>query len=430
MLNEADRALAERDPSIPGLAVVLDPDAVRALFDRDVGSAAVHGARPTYVRYKPATNCVVGYELSTAAGTVLASAKAHAPSTTGKLAKARQREVHDERSGLGVVTDDARGVLIAAAISDRQLPALRVLGDPARGDALMRSLLPARPDLWTQRPRAIRHKPERRWLAVVEDGGQPVALIKAYRAADFETARCRSKLLATPAGQPLGWSRRRAALASDWVAGTSLSDLLRANRVVDMETVGRALVALHHVAASRSVGGAGPRRSRTTLHPAAEAIARLLPRSAGRAARLADDIAGAMPTRSSFDCVIHGDFSADQVIVSDAGAHLIDFDQAQVADPTTDLASFSAELIRAELEGRLGRGRADALSADLLDAYHRAGGRPVHAHLGVHRSAALLRVAVAPFRERHPDWPEVGEALLDVAERCLTPSTSPAGGSP
>ena len=128
---------------------------------------------------------------------MLAYAKAHAPATAVKLVKARQREIRDERVDLGVVTNDDIGVLVAPATSDRELPALRVFGDPARRERLMQSLLPARPDLWDLQPRAIRHKPERRWLGLVEHGGQPVALIKAYRAVDFEHARAGLELLAT-----------------------------------------------------------------------------------------------------------------------------------------------------------------------------------------------------------------------------------------
>ena len=53
MLSAADLDLVERDPAIPGLAVVLDPAAVLTLVAGHVDGAVIQRARPTYVRYKP-----------------------------------------------------------------------------------------------------------------------------------------------------------------------------------------------------------------------------------------------------------------------------------------------------------------------------------------------------------------------------------------
>ena len=78
MLSAADHAVVARDRDVPGLALVLDPDAVLALLTAGAdGAAVILDARATYVRYKPATSCVVSYELSTATGPVFAYAKAH-----------------------------------------------------------------------------------------------------------------------------------------------------------------------------------------------------------------------------------------------------------------------------------------------------------------------------------------------------------------
>ena len=427
MLSAADHAVVARDQDIPGLAVVLDPEAVLALLTAGAdGVAFIMGARATYVRYKPATSCVVSYELATPTGPVLAYAKAHTPAAAVKLQKARTREVRDERYGLGVITDDDNGVLVAVATSDRDLPALRTMADPARRETLMRRLIPTHPDLWGQQPRTLRHKPERRWLGVIERGAQPIALIKAYREPDFEHARTRQQMLATDGGRLLGWSPRRAVMASRWIEGTSLADLLAAGAPTEMESVGAALARLHATATAATLTANGSRTARA-LVPAAEAIAALLPGSAALAWRLVDRVAPALLAGHEQQRVVHGDFSADQVVIADRGAHIIDFDQAHVDDPAVDLASFHAELTRAELEGRLGDRRAAAIFAELYEVYERSGGPPIRDRLAAYQAGALLRLAVAPFRQRHPDWPALSDALLRSAGRCLaSPPTTAA----
>ena len=173
--------------------------------------------------------------------------------------------------------------------------------------------------------------------------------------------------------------------------------------------------------------GRAPERPRGRSCPPPTAIAALVPASAARAWRLVDRVGPALLAGHGHQRVVHGDFSADQIVIADRGVHIIDFDQAHVADPAIDLASFHAELIRAELEGRLGDRRAAAIFAELLEVYERSGGPPIRGRLAAHEAGALLRLAVAPFRQRRPDWPALSDALLRSAERCLaSPRTTAA----
>ena len=55
--------LARRDPVIPGLGVVLDPDAFAAALHAANPEAAVRAARIVYVKYKPQSYCRVAYRL-------------------------------------------------------------------------------------------------------------------------------------------------------------------------------------------------------------------------------------------------------------------------------------------------------------------------------------------------------------------------------
>src|SRR5881296_2406565 len=66
MLSTADIDLVRRDPAIPGLAVVLDPDAFIANLRRAVPGVDLRTAQITYQRYKPQAFCRVTYRLDIA----------------------------------------------------------------------------------------------------------------------------------------------------------------------------------------------------------------------------------------------------------------------------------------------------------------------------------------------------------------------------
>ncbi|HEV8116098.1 MAG TPA: phosphotransferase, partial [Acidimicrobiales bacterium] len=185
---------------------------------------------------------------------------------------------------------------------------------------------------------------------------------------------------------------------------------------VDVDAVGAALARLHALQPDRRLPRIDGHDAWSAAVEAAEAVAVLVPALGKRACRLAHRLGRALAALPPAARVVHGDFSPDQVVLTDNGVAIIDFDSAAVADPALDLGSFAADLDRAELEHRLPVGRAATAAAELVDGYHRAGGAPVDHGVAAHRAAALLRLAVLPFRERQPEWPVAIEAILAGAE--------------
>src|SRR5688500_15720912 len=59
----ADAQLAPRDRDLPQLATLLDADALRSAIQSCLPQVRLRSATPTYVRYKPGTNCLVAFEL-------------------------------------------------------------------------------------------------------------------------------------------------------------------------------------------------------------------------------------------------------------------------------------------------------------------------------------------------------------------------------
>ncbi|RME48194.1 MAG: hypothetical protein D6791_03945, partial [Chloroflexi bacterium] len=165
MLLPPDAELARRDAAIPGLGLLLDPEAFTDALRVALPHAGVESARARYVRYKPGTNCLVAYQLEVTGTWTDVYAKAYRAGTRGKLRKARARFTGCSALGSGgIVLDDAVTVVFAFP-NDYKLDTLASLVDQDSQRRLFAGLLPQHPDLWEAALRGLRYKPERRYVA-------------------------------------------------------------------------------------------------------------------------------------------------------------------------------------------------------------------------------------------------------------------------
>jgi len=132
-----------------------------------------------------------------------------------------------------------------------------------------------------------------------------------------------------------------------------------------------------------------------------------VPDLTARLARLGAALGAVGRGASSRSVVVHGDFSADQVLVGD-GVRLIDFDRVRADEPERDLGG----LLAAEPDG-------SSLAGALLDAYRAAGGAVDEEALRRRTVESVLLRAVEPFRTAQPDWRERVEAAVARAEEVL-----------
>lgn len=420
MLDADDRCLVDRDPDVPGLALVLDPEVVLGLVsgvvERDV--VAVH---PTYVRYKASTSCVVGYRVTTTTDDCrFVFAKAVRRHDTSKLAKSLEKANTGPDDAWPVAASVDEAVFVADAYHDRDLPALGALGDAARRTDLLRRLFSDDERTWSAPVRAIRHKPQRRWIGLVDVDGVPTYRIKTYRHSDVGRAHAGHAVVGAAHAEPIGWSRRRAAVGSTWIEGRAMAELLSCGEDIDAGGVGAALAELHGHPPSKRLHTVRSAELRRAFRTAAGAIGTLVPELADTAAKIARragrNLGTGVPT-----AFVHGDFSADQVVMADQGVHLIDFDESANGDPMLDLASFRADLICREIEGTLSSGSGAAVFDEIMDGYRSAGGRvDLSRDLHPHLAGALLRRAVLPFRERQPGWTTKCERIVDAASVALS----------
>ncbi|HEV2068652.1 MAG TPA: phosphotransferase, partial [Acidimicrobiales bacterium] len=250
---------------------------------------------------------------------------------------------------------------------------------------------------------------------------EPVALVKAYRRDDLARAHAGLRFAATisPATpRLLGISRRLAALASSWVPGETLSDLLArpGAPVATLGMAGEALAALH-AGASSGLPVATAEDDAAALTSAADHLRALSPGLDATVTPLAGSLAARLAAGApAVARPRHGDFSPDQVVLGRTGPALLDFDNAEFGDPAADLGQFVAALLAAGVTSDPAAGApAASWPMDFLAGYEAAGGVAVAGRIADHTAAALVRLAVEPFRSRAPDWPAQTEALLDHA---------------
>jgi Ser/Thr protein kinase RdoA (MazF antagonist) len=116
------------------------------------------------------------------------------------------------------------------------------------------------------------------------------------------------------------------------------------------------------------------------------------------------------------EATIHGDFSDNQVFVSDAGIALLDFDVVRLGNPLVDVGNFLAKL-SSHQEDLFGD--ADNMRAIFLEAY--AALRPeAREHALLFEAATLLRrSAIYPLKQLRPGWSDEIERLVRLAAQRL-----------
>ena len=418
----ADRELARRDRSLPGLALVLDGETIGRRLRHAAVDLGVGSVEARYTRYKPGGSCLVAYRLATRRGELWAYAKAFRSDARAKALKAHAMSSVSPGFGVaGAIHFPDESVVVTFFPNDHDLPALARLGHDDTRSSLLARIAPNRPDLARAPLDPLAYKPERRYVGHLA-GDEGAAVIRLYSRGEFmrvaARARAHEQLSRGPLrlSAPIAVAARKRVLITGWLPGTSLDALLRRDAVPAgaLEELGAALARFHALPVA-SV----PVRTRVEeilgLTAAAESIGVLCPPLGARATLLGRLLCRNAAEAAERRAPIHGDLTADQVVVDPSGIGLIDLDALAAGDPAADIASFVAELILAEIQDRLGSGQAEARSEELVAGYLGGGGVDPRGTMGWRISAELLRRAVDPFRFRSPNWPATMERVLERA---------------
>lgn len=420
MLSSADAAIVARDTALPGLRLTLDAGALTAAF-------GLPPMQPLYLRYKPGTSSVVS--LAAPDGLQAVAVMAYTPARYGEV-----RVRSEWRDGPNpAIFDDDNCLAVVPLARDRNLKGARRIMDATRGAAFLRELVGEA----TGAPRLLRYKPGRRLVLQVGDGA-PRALVKAYNRHDFTAAWEGARIAQTLGGAPiLGLSERRHCLAWPWLAGTPLCPQAGGTPdSADWRAAGQALARIH-LASPRPQAKVTRANELAELAALAADLPPLSPDLARKAAPLIETVAAGLKRTPFQPCLIHGDFSADQVLVHEGSATIIDWDRSATGDPARDIGSFLARLDVQALDGAAPAGLADAFR----DGYVDAGGPATHG-LALQHARALLALTTEGFRQRRPDWPDhasrviarvaaiLGAEETDPAMPALDDARDPAGMAP
>jgi len=396
-------AHAPRDPALPWLATLLDPQAMTSVLERSLGWDAALGAVDVrYLRYKPGTSLVVHYGVELSGAQHDAVVRIAADRRMSEIAR-RPRALALSQAVEGrspatsaLVYDDELDALIQWLPLDLDLPALAEA--PARlARRLSEAGFAAGP---TTTPRLLGYNPRRR--AVLRTGE---LLLKVYADDERFTSAMRANAAASDA--PAATSTFVAELTESrigvqrWVENTHPG-----GSATEPALAGAALRELHRAPARGVPVVSASDHLRAGGESARQAVI-VAPALEARLERLLGRLEARLPAREA-PVLAHGDYHAGQVLSATGGPVIVDLDRACLASASLDLATYTAHLHAGDE-----RSRDEAASA--LDALTNAYGERPEA-LDWYTSLAILRRLPHPFRVQADAWPERMEALLSDAE--------------
>lgn len=426
VLTEFDAALVQREGAIPGLATVLDPQALVAALGVVYPSMQILAATAFYVHYKPGRRCIVAYHMKLAnlERPVLTYADAYGPGREHKLPKARELA----RQALGplaqyVLVLEQPGIAVYLFPADRRLKALRRLAQQEEQHALLRQALGIDAQAADCKIEHLRYKPERRYVARVEVAGKIRGVLKFYGPSDYQAAANGARAF-VGAGrlqviEPVKTIDKLRLLAFDWHSGQPLDELLltRSNDEATLQSAlnltGAALAELH-----RQVPDTLPQRDANAeqrrIRAQAETVALLCPELETKASKVAGALIDQLPQLPARASGLHGDFNSQQVLITAAeSAALLDFDRASLGHPAIDLGNFAAFMRRDVLDGKLDAGLAANAVRALHEGYQQVGDAPGESEIMLCKALGLFYLGAESFRYRAPDWLARIDRLLD-----------------
>ena len=391
------------DPSLPGLAAVLDPAGVARRFERHWPgpgpSPSVGGCAVEHVHWSPGVECRVTYRLSL-------RPTVGAPSVT-----------------IGVVTATPDGVRHRLFTADPELSGIAATTDPEVMRVWFSELLGRQLEGCSVTP--VRYRPADRCVLRyrLSGGGPPVTLYGKLLSGDtFETVASTVGALGDGLVPPLvgvapAWRLVVQGDAGDRSLGSVAAEPEARNALVEVAAGGRLLSSLH-----RRSGPPGRHRSLDDdvdgLRRHLPALERVSPAVADRMSegidRLAALAGAAVPTAPA-----HGAFRLDQVHVGARSPVLIDLDSYCWAEPARDVGNLLAYLRWREIRRPETAATVAGVRVAFLAGYLGAGAAPLDAgRLRAFEAATALKIAGRRCRRLAVgEWERLGtlvSAALDL----------------
>lgn len=434
--HAADLRIIAQDPQLPGLALLLDNNALLQALRCLPSLQDAQSVTLDYLRYKPGNSCAAS--LTVTLGSQQRKTYFAKALTAERFIQSWQ---HPKRQALIAAGDPdaplalrASAILLQHPLHDRSLRFLHLLKHDETRQALLRQLLSSFSEVEPIDWRFLRYKPERRCIIQLSYHNEPIAILRCASAKEYGRM-----LQGTAVGAALGHISllgslgNQRMLATRWIAGESLGPEQSGTLSLSaMEAAGSALAQVHRTPFSLPQTQ-GSNENIQALWRVLNILTVIHPSGALRYRELATQIAQYLMACRIEPVLIHGDFSADQVVKpANGGAlHIIDWDRCTYGVPLMDLASFQARLELQAIDKTLQYPSVDTVMNAFLSGYSAACNSPVEKQaLAWYAAWALLCLATEPFRVRAADWPEQIEALLERVEQLLAQTASPSSPPP
>lgn len=416
-MEAEDRRLIDREPDIVGLPFLLDESKVLALLQAYFPTAGIAKVKKVYLRYKPATNCLVKYQVYGLQGIHQWYAKGYTLKDQDKLTQIKSENIDSPFSPVVFIE---QLVVVYPFPHDARLNILLKLFNPLElQQLLVRVLYPTTssvPNVHTLE--VLQYKPERRLVAKLGMNTGESLVLKAYTPQRYQLANLarRRKLYSQHLLDVVGRSNKHRLLMHRWIEGDNLAQCYH-QTLYDTSPFfecGRYLARFHQHSKIKQVVHTDTEDYIRHLQENTQGIAKLVPELAQRLASLSSQLSALLSTLQASKSVIHGDFYAKQVLLTTDGVRLIDFDDVCYWFSGYDLGVFIAHLERDMLLGTLSESQAKGYQQALIKGYRQQ--RPIQcSEVELFCAIGLLKLSHHPFRNAYLGW---HNAILKLVKRC------------
>lgn len=423
--------------SLPALDTILDADRLTELFGNELGGRL----RTSRLRYKPGVSVVARVDVEGTGAVHWVAAYAPTGDGRDKLDKVMARNDHEPRHGRsgpvlvsGVPGRPGHRLAVGRIAADPDLRRPLIALDPQQGQNLGQPGAPARLLRYNPRRRAVftdtDHDTGARLVTKVTAGPSPAdpALLARLAAAGVP-------VLAPVPAPGRTWSPH--AVRYPWFGSGDLADLAadrsdasaRVTALPAATAAGAALARLH-LGGPSLIGSARvgvpivPERKLTAL---AADLGELDTDLAQRCALIGRAVTAAITERERAGLrLLHGDFSADQVLVERSAGpeapqlRLTDLDRVRTGPAADDLGGFLAvELLGSGTMEAPDGPEKPALTGALLRGYGAESDLPGPDEILAWAAFHVLARTMEPFRSSAQDWRERTHRQLVLAHQLL-----------
>lgn len=401
------------DRLIPSIEFLFDEQAISARLKELFNWKNVTELRREYLRYKPSSSCLCLYQVKHGNKHHLLYLKAYSEKVKVEKAQLKSQSSTPLAANYSHVFT-AENLVLNRYPFDTHLPALEQLVDVSQRQKLLERTFFDTTETQNTLLTPLQYKPERRFVAKLTLHNGAHVVVKLYTPDRYQSLSLSYlKRPSSPFGKLLGKSDKHCMLIYEWVEGTKLhqQDPLTAEQLKQYYLCGQQLAQFHLRQAPKKVPRVDTRHFAGLIRSHAQSINTILPQQSDLTLWLADQLARQLRAAKKENCFIHGDFYAEQVLITAEQIEFLDFDNLSRWFSAFDVGNFLAHLLYKSEIGLISKRNYDKILRIFLDGY--CGKREIDQHqLDLFIAIGLFQLIYHPLRFGLPNWQLASSRLL------------------